>query len=53
MGVALLRGELHQRSDARFELHLLGELGEMPFRLLRRQAPTSRQDSDVELQYAM
>ncbi|MBS9721460.1 hypothetical protein JYU29_12270 [Tianweitania sp. BSSL-BM11] len=51
--IAFFRGELLQRADAGFQLHLLGQRGEVTLRLGRRQAPTFLHDRHIELQYAM
>ncbi|MUZ74782.1 hypothetical protein GOZ90_19010 [Agrobacterium vitis] len=52
-GVALSRRKLLKGADAGFQLHLLGQLGEVPFRLCRRQTPTLLKDRHVKLEYAV
>jgi hypothetical protein len=52
-GIALFRGELLKSADAGFQPHLLGQLGEVPFRLCRRQTTTLLKDRHVELEYAV
>lgn len=51
--IALFRSELLERAYAGFQLHLLGQLGEVPLRLGRRQAPAFLDDGHIKLQYAM
>lgn len=51
--IAFFRGELLQCADAGFQLHLLGQFGEVTLRLGRRQTPTFLHDRHIELQYAM
>lgn len=51
--VLLFRGKLFKGADARFQLHLLGQLGEVTLCLGWRQAPTFLHDRHVELKYAV
>lgn len=52
-GIGLFRGKLFECADAGFQLHLLGQLGEVTFRLGWRQAPPFLHDRHVELKYAV
>ncbi|OIQ66453.1 hypothetical protein GALL_519750 [mine drainage metagenome] len=52
-GIIFFRGKLLKSPDAGFQLHLLGELGQVTFRLGRGQAPTLLHDRHVELKDAM
>lgn len=51
--IALPRGKPLKSADAGLQLHLLGQLGEMTFRLCRRQTSAFLQDRYIELKYAM